>query len=64
MLQESIFKEALRLNKKTVIGYQTLVGEFCTVNREFSDLQYLMNTLHGGELNKPSHIKPNKRNVI
>ena len=64
MLQENIIKDAPRLNKKIVIGYWTLVGEFCIVNREFSDLQYLMNTLRGGELNKPSPIKPNKRNVI
>ena len=64
MLQENIFKDAPRLNKKIVISYWTLVGEFCIVNREFFDLQYLMNTLRGGELNKPSPIKPNKRNVI
>ena len=64
MLQENIFKEAPRLNKKIVIVYRTLVGEFCIVNEEFSDLQYLMNTLRGSELNKPSPIKPNKRNVI
>jgi len=57
MLQENIFKEAPRVNKKIVIGYRTLV-------KEFSDLQYLVNTLRGGELNKPSPIKPNKRNVV
>ena len=57
MLQENIFKEAPRVNKKIVIGYRTLV-------EEFSDLQYLVNTLRGGELNKPSPIKPNKRNVV
>ena len=64
MLQENIFKEAPRLNKKIVIVYRTLVGEFSIVNEEFSDLQYLMNTLRGSELNKPSPIKPYKRNVI
>ena len=30
---------------KKVIGYQTLAGEFCIVNREFSDLWCLMKTL-------------------
>ena len=28
------------------IGYRTLAGEFRVTNREFSDLQCLMNTLH------------------
>ena len=30
---------------KIVIGYHTLNGEFCVVNREFSDLRWLINTL-------------------
>ena len=44
-LQENILKEAPCLNKKLALGYLMLAGEFCIVNREFSDLQCLMNTL-------------------
>ena len=44
-LLENILKEAPCLNKKMVLGYGMLTGEFCIVNREFSDLQCLMNTL-------------------
>ena len=33
------------LNKKMALGYGMLTGEFCIINREFSDLQCLMNTL-------------------
>ena len=39
------FKEALCLNKKMALCYGILTGEFCIINREFSDLQCLMNTL-------------------
>ena len=46
MLQENTLKEAPRLNKTIVRAYQTLAGEFCIVNGEFSDLRCLMNTLH------------------
>ena len=45
MLQKNILKEASRLNKIIVRGYQTLVGKFCVVNGEFSDLRCLMNIL-------------------
>ena len=45
MLQENTLKEAPRLNKTIVRAYQTLAGEFCVVNGEFSDLRCLMNTL-------------------
>ena len=44
-LQENILKEAPCLNKKMALGYGMLTGEFCIINREFSDLQCLMNTL-------------------
>ena len=44
MLQESTVKDTLHLNKNSHIGYQTLARKFCAVNREFSDLLYLMNT--------------------
>ena len=45
MLLESIVKDTPHLNKNSPIGYQTLAREFCIVNREFSDLLCLMNTL-------------------
>ena len=44
-LQENILKDAPCLNKNMALGYGMLAGEFCIVNREFSDLQCLMNTL-------------------
>ena len=44
-LQENILKEAPCLNKKMALGYGMLTGEFCMINREFSDLQCLMNTV-------------------
>ena len=44
-LQENILKEAPCLNKKMALGYGMLTTEFCIINREFSDLQCLMNTL-------------------
>ena len=45
MLQKNILKEAPRLNKIIARAYQTLAGEFCLVNGEFSDLRCLMNIL-------------------
>ena len=45
MLQKNILKEAPRLNKIVARAYQTLAGEFCLVNGEFSDLRCLMNIL-------------------
>ena len=44
LLQENIWKESPRLNNN-IVGHQTLAEEFCLVNREFSDLQCLMNIL-------------------
>ena len=38
MVQQNILKEAPHLNKKIVIRYQRLAGEFCVVNGEFSNL--------------------------
>ena len=38
------WKESPRLNNN-IVGHQTLAEEFCLVNKEFSDLQCLMNIL-------------------
>ena len=51
MLQESTVKDTLHLNKNSHIGYQTLARKFCAVNREFSDLLCLMNTLQNNDCN-------------
>ena len=40
------FENTPCLNKKIVIGYLTLAGDFCVVNGEFSNLWCLINTLH------------------
>ena len=39
------FKRGSTSENKLVIGHQTLAKEFCIISGEFSDLQYLMNTL-------------------
>ena len=41
--------------KKIVIGYPVLAGEICVVNREFSDLQWLMNTMYSAFKTTPVH---------
>ena len=42
---EEYFEKASMSVQKEVIGYQTLLREFCTINGEFSELRCLMNTL-------------------
>ena len=51
MLQENILKRDSTSEEKIVRGYQTLAGEFCVVNGEFSNVQYLINIL----LDKSTH---------
>ena len=53
------------LEWKIFIGYRTSAGEFCVVNREFSDLRCLLNTLtHDFVFGPFTHLFFNfKRNV-
>ena len=51
MLQENILKRDSTSEEKIVRGYQTLAGEFCVVNGEFSNVQCLINIL----LDKSTH---------
>ena len=51
MLQENILKRDSTSEEKIVRGYQTLAGEFCVVNVEFSNVQCLINIL----LDKSTH---------